>query len=48
MVEVLQGLQYRWLKEHRNENENESLSKTFDVVSKEPQVRPLELQRACM
>ena len=48
MVEVLQGLQYPWLKEHRNENKSESLSKTFDIASKEPQVRWLELQRACM
>ena len=48
MIEVLQGLQYAQLKEHGNENENESLSKTFDVVSKEPQVRPLELWRACV
>ena len=44
MIEVLQGLQYAQLKEHRNENE--SLSKTFDIALKEPQVRPLELQRA--
>ena len=48
MIEVLQGLQYARLKEHGNENENESLSKTFDVASKEPQVRPLELRRACV
>ena len=50
MIEVLQGLQYARLKEHgnENENENESLSKTFDIASKEPQVRPLELRRACV
>ena len=48
MVEVLQGLQYAWLKEHGNESESESLSKTFDIALKEPQVRWLELQRACV
>ena len=48
MVEVLQGLQYVQLKEHRNENESKSLSKTFDIVLKEPQVRLHELQRACV
>ena len=48
MVEVLQGLQYMQLKEHRNENESKSLSKTFDIALKEPQVRPLELWMACM
>ena len=39
MVEVLQGLQYPWLKEHGNENKSESQGKTFDIALKEPQVR---------
>ena len=48
MVEVLQVLQYAWLKEHGNENKSENLSKIFDVALKEPQVRLLELQRTCV